>query len=335
MFIRDLYNADVQRIADENPPLYREMNIGWPSEALSDVGPFATGECRRALFYKALGLEYTNKMSVRVRRICDAGLMYENKVIRKFKDSSHFLKDQAKIEYTMPNTQNNVILSGKVDVVIRDGGVTRAIEIKTVDGYKADKIFGAKNGAALPAPNNLMQSMLYKYHTLNNEVEGLQIDEVYLMYINRGNMCTMFFLIDLDEEGYPVITPITMEGIVGKTLEMVEKPSFTDWVNHSTGATSEQARLSELKININSIFEKFDQTYSYIKERALPPTDYKMIYDDEDLELQLHCGRISKQKYNKHKKGEKMGDSRCSFCSYRTKCLADRGIRLRGINLRR
>lgn len=329
MFIKEQYDADLQRVTGERPPLYREQNVGWPSEALANVGPFATGECRRALFYKALGIPYTNKMSVRVRHICDAGIMYESKAIRRFKESSKFVKDQTRIEFTMPHTQNKVVLSGKLDVVIRDEGIVRGIEIKTVDGYKADKIFGARGGLALPAPNNLMQSMLYKYRTKQGEVEGLQIDEMYLMYINRGNMCTMYFLVDIDDAGYPILTPITMEGVVKKTIRLAEKPSFDDWVSHSTGATSEQARVSDLKININNVFNKFDQTYLYIKEKALPPMDYSMIYNNEQLNTQLHCGRISKMRYNKHKKGETTGDARCSFCNYKTKCLADQGIRLK------
>jgi hypothetical protein len=329
MFINDLYDADIKRIQEERPPLYREENVAWPSEALANTGPFPVGECSRSLFYKALGIPYTNKMPVRVRRICDAGIMYEDKIIQDFKDKNMYLDEQCRIEYKMPNTTNEVIFSGKIDVIINDGGVIRGIEIKSVDGYKAGKIFGEKGTQPLPAPNNLMQAMGYKFHAKNNDINGHNVDEIYLMYINRGSGCTMFFKIDIDEEGWPIITPISMDGRIHPTIHLKDVPSYDTLMSHSTASKSIDSALAELRINIYDVFSKFDTAYTYIRDRSLPPKDYEMIYDAKELENQLHCGRISKIKYNKAKKGEPTGDMKCSFCNYRTKCMADSGIRLK------
>ena len=226
MFIREFYDVDVKRINDERPPLYREENVGWPSESLVTLGHFSVGECKRALFYKALGVPYTDKMPVRVRRICDIGNDLEYKAIRQFKESKKYLKDQARVEFKMPNTQNDVIFSGKIDVIINDEGVNRGIEIKTISGYKTDTVIGYKGNPPIPAPNNLMQAMGYKYQAMQGEIEGIKVDEIYLMYIDRGSGCTMYFKIDLDEEGWPIITPISMDGKVYPTVKLKDVDSY-------------------------------------------------------------------------------------------------------------
>jgi len=330
MFIKEFYDADVKRINEERPPLYREQNVGWPSESLVTLGSFAVGECRRSLFYKSLGVPYTDKMPVYVRRICDVGNRVEDVLINQFKEAKMYLADQVRIEFKMPNTKNEVIFSGKIDVVIQDEGIIKGIEIKSVSGYKANKIFGTAKGAQpLPAPNNLMQAMGYKYHSMRGNIGDHKVEEVYLYYIDRGSDDTFAFKIDLDEEGWPIITPISTRGEVYPTIRFQGVDSYDVLEKHSTVATSKQSALAELRININDVFKKFDTSYDYIREKSLPPGDYQWQYSDEELEKQFHCGRISKIKYNKHKKSEKCGDARCGFCNYRTKCREDNGIRLK------
>ncbi len=342
MFIKTQYREDIDRIKNDRKPTYREANVGWPSEALANVGGFKVGSCQRELFYKALGVPPTNDMPVRVRRICDSGNLYEDSFIQRFKNSKSHIAEQVRIEYIMPNTENEVILSGKIDEIIADDGVIKGIEIKTVEGFKADKIFGTKWGEPmcmpLPAPNNLMQAMLYKWKTLHEKLEGHQVDEIYLAYINRGDYETMFFKIDLDEDGYPIITPIDMSGREFTTIETQKHPGFDELEKNSTIATSEQARVAELRICIHDIFKKFDNSYDYIREQALPPKDFELIWDDKQAYKEFHCGRLSTAKYNKHigknyKTGKPViqsssGDRKCSYCNYRVKCLEDEGIRL-------
>lgn len=328
MFIHKLFEESVKAIENERDPVFRNENIAWPSESLANVGDFAVGECRRALFYKIIGIPYTDKISVRVKRIGEIGSRIEDILINKFKEKNMYVSSQDRIEFEMPNTINKVKHSGKLDVIINDDNVIRGIEIKSISGFKVDKVFGSKNGMPLPSANNLMQAMNYKYHAMNSEINGVNVEEIYLMYVDRGSETTMYFKVDLDSEGWPIITPITMEGYVLDTIKLKDVPSYDDLLRHSTVATSTQSTLAELRINVNDIFDKFDSTYSYVREEILPPCDYSMIYSSEELEKQLHCGRLSKIKYNKHKKGDTCGDMRCSFCNYRTKCLADSGIRL-------
>ncbi len=329
MFIKDLHKVTLKQIANERPPMFREVNVGWPSEALCDSGTFPIGECRRSLFYKILGYPYTEKMGARIRKICDAGLMYEKKAINEFKNSEHFVSEQARIEFTMPDTKTKVSLSGKLDVVIEDDGVYKGIEIKTVYGYKAMTVFGMKGKIPLPAAKNLMQAMMYKYKAMNEKIDGHDVSEIYLMYINREDGCSIYFKVDIDAEGYPIIEPITMEGRSYGKINIADCPSFDELNTRTVTASSDDARYAELKININDIFKKFDETFSYAREGVLPPKDFTLTYDKSEVDKQFRCGKISKIKYNKHNKGDLTGDFNCAYCSYQSKCLEDEGIRLK------
>jgi len=330
MFIEKLYKDVVKRAEDNFPASYREQNIGWPSEALCSLGPFNVGECGRALFYKIIGVPQSGSMSPRVRKICDAGLMYEDKVIQTFKNSSYYVSDQTRIQYIMPNTTNNVQLSGKLDVIIQDG-IKKGIEVKTVSGWKAMGIFGTDKKLPLPTPDNLMQAMLYKHKAMNEEVDGHVIDEIYLMYINREDGCEMYFKIDINAAGYPIITPINMAGItLGVPIELAGCSSYAQLTEYSTRATNEASRLADIRININDVFGRFDSAFSHARAGMLPAKDYSIVYSKEELDRQYHCGRISKIKYNKHVKGEEVGDFKCAYCNYKNKCLEDEGIRFDG-----
>ncbi len=329
MFIKELNDTVIKEIKQDYPPAFRRENVGWPSEALADQGSFPVGECRRSLFYKILGHPYTNHMSVRIKNICNAGIMYEKSAISKFKNMKSFLAEQVRVEFTMPNTQNKVTLSGKLDVLVKDGNTKNGVEIKTVYGYKAASIFGKKGKMPLPAANNLMQAMLYKYKTTHDKIQGHTIDNLYLMYINREDGCSIYFKIDIDQDGYPIIEPIDSTNKSHGAIRMADYPSFDSLNTRSITATSDECRYAELRININDIFKKFDETFSYAREGMLPPKDYILVYNKEQLDREYKCGKISKIKYNKHCKGtELIGDFKCQYCNYQRHCLEDSGITL-------
>lgn len=328
MFIKKIFLKDIAKVNSDKAPMFREKKINWPSEALANVGTgFAVGECQRSLFYKILGQEYTEPGSLRLKKICESGLMYEEQSIKEYKEHGMFIAEQVKIEFKIPNAINDITMSGKMDALIIDDGIFKGIEIKTIDTYKADGIFG-EDKLALPAANNLMQAMMYKYHLNNAKVTDNQIkvDEVYLKYINRANGAEMYFLIDIDSEGYAIITPISETGAVGQTIKLQDVKSFEVLAKQNGNATSEDARLAELRININDIFKKYDSVYNYVEARSLPPKDYELIYDKNRIELEHKVGRLSKIKYNKALKGESLGDKKCTYCNYRSKCLKDSGV---------
>jgi len=333
MFIKKL--ASIELNQEDRPPLYREENVVWASEGSVDLeAGIHTGDCQRSLFYKFLGIPESNKMPIRVKNICDAGLMYEEEIIKNFKKSNLFVDEQVRLEFIYPNTTNNVISSGKMDLLIKDDSIFKGIEIKTIAGYKVDKVFGNDRDFPLPASKNLIQAMNYKYRTLQGPVmcnDGVErtVNEVYLLYIDRGTFMRMYFRVDLDAEGYAIITPIDQFGKEYETIHLQNVDSFDTLIKHSTTATSEEGRLAELRFSIYDLAKKYDSIYNYVREKTLPPKDYSLIYDSNEIEREYHLGRLSKLKYNKYcKSQEPTGDMLCSFCNYREKCLSDSGVNL-------
>lgn len=329
-FIKELHRFDKKNLKEtEGSPRKRLQNIAWPSESMAQLGSFPVGECRRTLFYKILGAKETEPMSIRGRHICDAGILYESYHIRKFKKLGIYEDEQIDVGYEMPNTKNKVIVSGRMDCLVKCDGLKQGIEIKSVSAYKAPKVMGDSRTLPLPATNNLMQAMLYKYFF--NEItrgKDIHVDEVYLMYINRSDNAVFFYNVDLNPQGYPIIAAVDDKGNEIYNLDLETVPSLDHLVSAPGVVKKDDARLAELRININDIFKKFDMVYDYSINAMLPQCDYSMIYNSDELEREHKLGRLSKVKYNKAKKGEAMGDKKCEYCSYRTKCMADSGITL-------
>ena len=328
-FIATMHNQEVRELLkNQDNPSVRLQDIAWPSESLAQLGPISVGECKRHLFYKILGIPYTEPMSLRGRHICDNGIMYEESLINRYKKHKLYVDEQFKIEFLIPEISNDIIVSGKVDVIINDGGIKKAIEIKSVSGFKINEIFGDAKHLPLPRSGHLMQAVLYKYylsHTLAGKKAG--IDEVYLAYVDRGHGTLMYFKIELDSDLYPIITAIKEDGNIEHTIKMSEFPAFADFMDGSEIATTELGRIAELRFKATDIFTKFDNTYNYVHQKALPPKDYSVIYTEEDLLREFTCGRISKLKYNQATKGKATyGDFKCNYCPYKTKCLNDSGM---------
>ena len=85
-----------------------------------------------------MGVPQSNKIPLRVRNICDAGLTAEDILIEKFKKAGLYVDDQVRMEYEIPDTKNNLISSGKMDLMIAEDGIYKGIEIKSIAGYKVD-----------------------------------------------------------------------------------------------------------------------------------------------------------------------------------------------------
>jgi hypothetical protein len=191
----------------------------------------------------------------------------------------------------------------------------------------ATGISGSDSKVALPLPSHLMQAEMYKYWTSKTPEGKIEnIEEVYLLLTNRNDGSCTYFKIDLDSNNYPVITTYDSFGHqVGETIKVAEYPSFEDFASGRAVATPELGRIAELRISSNDIFSKFEKVCQAKEKKELPAPDFKTVYSKEDLNKMLLCGRISKRKHTLLQK-ESTGDSRCSYCSYRSKCLGDSGI---------
>lgn len=327
-FITKIYQQDVIDIKqNEGNPQTRIQPVAWPSEALAQLGTIPVGECKRSIFYKILGSAPTEPMSVHGRYICDAGNLYESYHIDRFKKSGMYIAEQSKVEFAVPESKNHVVVTGRMDVIIETDGIKKSIELKSVSAYKAPKVMGDSKTLALPATNNLMQSILYNYYlTRTEQGKALGIEETYLMYINRSDGSIFYYQVSLDEENYPVIKAIDQAGKELYEFKLKDAQSFDQLLSQPGNFAGDEARLAELRINISDIFSKFDLVYDYTNNKMLPSQDYSVIYNSDEIEREYKLGRISKMKYNKTQKGEVLGDSKCAYCSYRTKCMADSGI---------
>lgn len=329
-FITKVFQSDIVSVAKDDEPRKRLQNIAWPSESLAQLGPIPIGECKRSMFYKILGSTPTEPMSVRGRGICDAGIMYEEYHINKFKKMGMLYDEQAQVEFTMPNTDNKIKCIGRMDAILKYEGTKKVVEMKSVSAYKAPSTMGDSRTLGLPAIKNLMQAMLYKYYlSQTSEGQNLDVEEVYLMYINRSDGSVCYYKIDLDNQGFAVITPYTQAGKEGNAIRLQDVKSFEDLLSESDVSDKNESRLAELRVRITDIFDKFDLCYDYARQQMLPDPDYTHIYSLDQLEQEFKLGRLSKVKYNKAKKGEAIGDHQCQYCPYLTKCLADSGVRIK------
>lgn len=328
-FITRIFVTEMASIKDDDNTRARLENIAWPSECSADLGPFTVGECKRSLFYRILGVTPSEDMSLRGLHICDAGLLYERFHVEKFKSMGLLKEEQTQISYPT-ETRNRVVITGKMDCIIEFNGARKGIEIKSVSAFKAPEIFGHNNKLPLPSAKNLMQAMLYKHWTVNTEEgKATDIDEVYLMYVNRSDNSTYFYKVDLDEQGYAVLTAIDQAGREIHTVKLQEQKTFEDLANSAGIATQEEGRLAELRISTSDIFGKFDSVYDSVKENTLPAPDFKREYSQEDIDLNLKCGRLTKRKVTAaKKKGDTLSDYQCGYCPYLKKCLSDSGVNI-------
>ncbi len=329
-FMEKLYKVDMSIMLKESEARPRTKRSAWPSESMCQLGPIAVGECKRALFYRIIGLKPTEPMSITGRSTCDAGSMYEDYHLERFRENGLLKETQIPLVFVLPKTRNQVTINGRMDAIIQSDGLTSIIELKSVSEFKAMKIMGSTGNVPMPSPNNLMQAMLYCYYVkYTEEGKKLQVDNVYLMCINRGNGSTMFYKIDLSDEGWPSITAYDQKGNEIYVTNLQDVVSYDTLISRSLPATSDEARLAELRINIEDIFAKFDSLYDYVLNNSVPPCDYSIVYSEEALDRESKLGRLSKMKFNKGKKGEAEGDNRCKYCMYKTKCLEDQKIKLK------
>lgn len=319
-FIHDIFVADINSI-NNSPQFKHPSKSVWPSEALANIG-VQVGECTRSLYYKIKGIPASEQMNLTGRYICDAGLMYESYYINKFKDKDILVDSQVKFDFTIPGT--DIKVNGKMDCIIKDGLSKSVIEIKSMSEFKSMRMM--KDEVPLPNSTNLMQAMLYKYYLSNTE-EGItkDVSNVYLMYINRGTGATFYYKVNIGEDGYPVLTVIDQAGKDLGTIKLSEVEGF-DKLKTNLENESYAAKLAELKINIKDIFDGYKKVYNHINNNTLPKCDYTLKYDLNKANSEFQLGRISKIALNKVKKGELVGDSKCQYCNYKTKCLSDSGI---------
>jgi hypothetical protein len=131
----------------------------WPSEACVTIpGPISIGKCHRALWYSFKNEPVTNFMDGKGWRTVKAGVAFEDLMIETIKEMNMW---DAKMNDIKKFYDEDLNISGEVDIFIKVDKKTIGIECKTIYGYWARKeVFTYRT----PKTEHLMQTALYAYH---------------------------------------------------------------------------------------------------------------------------------------------------------------------------
>lgn len=176
-------------------------------------------------------------------------------------------------------------LKGELDIILSEPpeGKIYGAEVKTFAGYKARKdIFGNVKEPGFPRMSNLLQTL------------------TYLELFRRIMYC--FRLIYLD-------------------LETKDRCSFKIELLEQDGIRWPLVEGKTVKLfSVQDIFSRYRQLQQFIERDELPPRDYNHKWSDQKIEKMWSLGRLSKAKYDKYKKGQRVGDWQCAYCSYFLRC---------------
>ena len=259
---------------------------------------YIEGGCNRAAVYRMMGEEETNPPGPYMKYINEHGKFIEEFLIRQWKEMGVWVDNNVKF-YT---TEYGFPLSGETDAfVMKPGGKTRKdiylVECKTYyKWFKRSQLAGTKDKPGKPAYNNLFQIMLYlDYYSKTSEITNGK-----LLYTARDEAKQFEF-------------DVVLKKIQGKTYAVVDG-------------------VPDMSFTLESIIERFKESYDYYQKGELPPKDFKLVYDDADVEKQYKAGMIGKTKYTDYQKGKKLGDWQCLSADTKVLTKEDSWIDIKDVN---
>jgi CRISPR/Cas system-associated exonuclease Cas4 (RecB family) len=177
-------------------------------------------------------------------------------------------------------------LKGKLDVICKNpNGELYGVEIKSFYGYYAQKqIIGNKSSLGRPKDSQLLQTIVYA-----NEFKN-QLNHFRMLYLERGNAARNEFIVS--------VRPVN--GIDRVVLNGEIEQRFT----------------------IADIYNRYKLLDDYIQRKEVPPSEFKLYYDDDEMEYHYKKGDVSKTDYDKFKRNNnnRMGNWQCSYCPYKKYC---------------
>lgn len=295
----------------------------WPTEASAMTPVGQVGRCRRRIYYSQRG-ETEPEFDVLTLGRFKVGNLIEDWV-RDLSKVGEFWKDNSlRFRYTVPNSDNAVYVSGEVDMVYTIDDEIVGGEIKTSYGYNfSNNVFHKKTIPGMPLVSHTMQVMLYLYYFQvhgNDEDVNMPITRFVITYIDRGSMDWIQHVIELSEEGYPVVNGITCKDIHNFQNGIFEVSGL------NTGKT--QAKLSKYEFTIHNIHDRFNEVFDHHESGLLLPREYEPLLSNEQIRSRVASGEITKTKMNDYNSGKVsfICDQECNWCPYRAKCMEDDGI---------
>lgn len=245
------------------------------------------GSCLRNAWYSRMGIERTNLEGQAMRMRQELGHLVEDVLVTTWKEAGLF--ESAKTRFYDPELN----LSGELDCVLRAGGELGLVEAKSIYGYYAGKeVGGSRTTRPYPKIQNLLQTMVYLWFF------RAQINSGKIYYVFRDSGQEQVFnvrLIPFEGRHYAGV------GVEGNPIE----------------------RNGDL--TIEGILDRYRALNSFVSANIPPAREYKMRYNDEEIESLYRAGEVSKTDYTAWTKSTKTdadrpGEFQCSYCDFRTVC---------------
>lgn len=241
------------------------------------------GNCLRASYFRCIG-ERSAPHSVRTQFIFALGKHVEDMLVEIWKKMGIFEAQGVRFY----NPEFNV--SGELDVVLRNPSTDTlfGVEVKSFYGYYAGvEIMGNKSKSGRPKWSQLLQTLIYA-----KEFEG-QLDHFKMWYQERG---------DGQHRSFDVrAVPTERDGQI-IYLPEVDNEILTDFT-------------------VTDVYNRYLELGSHLTAQSIPDREFEIEYDDQRIEDDFACKKLSKSKYDKFKKkGERPGDWQCSYCNFKSMC---------------
>lgn len=241
------------------------------------------GGCNRASYYRMVGEPPTNPMSEYSYYINEHGKFIEQFLIDKWMKMGIWVANNIKffVPKEGPDAKYGFPLSGEIDCFIKRHPSSRSIkdiwltEIKTYyKWFKKRELLGTKDDPGKPAYNNLFQIMLYL-----DFYSAIGIENGKILYTSRDEACQVEFDVRLKK----------IDNFTYALVNGVPDMSFT----------------------LEGVIARFKELWAYYERKELPPRDFKLVYDQKEMEEMWAAGQISKTKYQDFQKGKDVGDWQC------------------------
>jgi hypothetical protein len=270
------------------------------------------GKCMRASYYRALDTPETNPTGHKTMMKANLGKWIENGLIDRWKSMGIWEANNIKF-FDIKN-----FVSGELDAILKtpDGKRKIGYEVKTYYGHFAKgQIEGMKgrrlkdggysdkqprvNGA--PKIDQFLQAVYYS-HKYVTELKLL--DEYRLYYLERGEGCRCEFRVGTEEKED------------GQHICWWQQIPGDDW-----NAFSEEKIYQPF--TIEDVHRRCNELIINLREKKLPAREFLESYSEEDAEWAYRNKEISSSKYEDFKKGERISDWQCDYCSYKDLCKKD------------
>jgi len=150
--------------------------------------------CLRGVFYRRKGLPPTSVISPDRMGIMEVGKIVEEWIVNKVKQSGNLVAEQLRVE--APEYE----ASGKVDLIIDEGGRPVLYEIKSTNSYS----FKYKIKSKEAQPQHKLQTLFYLWRLRNHghqEISHIDLSnlEGRIIYVSRDDLNRLIIPVDYSE----------------------------------------------------------------------------------------------------------------------------------------